>query len=220
MRIVSGRQADVLVERLARRDSGISSLEPRVRRIIEGVRRGGDRSLRRYAERWDGLAPQQSLRVSDEEMAAAWRTIPPVLRKSLRQAAQNIRRFLRVAKTQKLDADSGRNFGGANSATSGVCGMLCAGRTLSSGFKLADDRDSGSGRGGAEHSRGVTQTVGGNAGCSRDAGRARVLSRGRRAGRRGIGVWERQYSAGRQNCGAGERLCDGSEEAGLIRLWN
>ena len=93
MRIVSGRQADVLVERLARRDSGISSLEPRVRRIIEGVRRGGDRSLRRYAERWDGLAPKQSLRVSDEEMAAAWRTIPPVLRKSLRQAAQNIRHF-------------------------------------------------------------------------------------------------------------------------------
>jgi histidinol dehydrogenase len=93
MRIVSGGQADMLVERLARRGSGVSRVEPRVRRIIEGVRRGGDRSLRRYAERWDGLAPKQSLRVSDEEMAAAWRTIPPVLRKSSRQAAQNIRRF-------------------------------------------------------------------------------------------------------------------------------
>lgn len=93
MRIVSGREAAAMVERLARRGSGVSGLEPRVRRIIEGVRRGGDRALRRYAERWDGLAPKQSLRVSDEEMAAAWRTIPPVLRKSLRQAAQNIRRF-------------------------------------------------------------------------------------------------------------------------------
>jgi len=93
MRIVSGRRADAMVERLAGRGSDFSRLEPRVRRIIEGVRRGGDRSLRRYAERWDGLAAKQPLRVSDEEMAAALRTIPPVLRKSLRQAAQNIRRF-------------------------------------------------------------------------------------------------------------------------------
>ena len=93
MRIVSGRQAEILVERLARRDFGVSRLEPRVRRIIEDVRRGGDRALRRYAERWDGLAAKQSLRVSQEEMATAWRTIPPVLRNSLRQAAQNIRRF-------------------------------------------------------------------------------------------------------------------------------
>jgi histidinol dehydrogenase len=64
-----------------------------VRRIIDGVRRGGERSLRRYAERWDGLAAKQSLRVSEEEMAMALRTLAPPLRKSLRQAAQNIRRF-------------------------------------------------------------------------------------------------------------------------------
>ena len=93
MRIVSGREAGAMVERLAARGSDISRLEPRVRRIIEDVRRCGDRSVRGYAERWDGLAPKQSLRVSQEEMAAAWRTIPRVLRKSLRQAAQNIRRF-------------------------------------------------------------------------------------------------------------------------------
>ena len=93
MRLVSGREADAMVERLTVRGTRPSALEPRVRRIIDGVRRGGDRSLRRYAERWDGLAAKQSLRVPQEEMAAAWRTIPPVLRKSLRQAAQNIRRF-------------------------------------------------------------------------------------------------------------------------------
>ncbi len=101
MRIVSGREAAAMVERLARRASGVSRVEPRVRRIIEGVRRGGDRSLRGYTERWDGLAPKQSLRVSDEEMVAAWRTIPPVLRKSLRQAAQNIRRFCERQKPKK-----------------------------------------------------------------------------------------------------------------------
>jgi histidinol dehydrogenase len=93
MRIVSGREADAMVKRLTVRGTRLSGLEPRVRRIIEGVRRGGDRSLRRYAERWDGLAARQSLRVSDEELEAASRTLAPQLRRSLRQAAQNIRRF-------------------------------------------------------------------------------------------------------------------------------
>ena len=82
-----------MVKRLTVRGTRLSGLEPRVRRIIEGVRRGGDRSLRRYAERWDGLAAKQPLRVSDEELEAASRTLAPQLRRSLRQAAQNIRRF-------------------------------------------------------------------------------------------------------------------------------
>ncbi len=93
MRIVSGRGADVLVERLAERGSRLSGLEPQVRRIVDSVRRGGDRSLRRYAARWDGLAAKQSLRVPEEQMAAAWSTVPRPLRKALRQAAHNIRRF-------------------------------------------------------------------------------------------------------------------------------
>jgi histidinol dehydrogenase len=93
MRIVSGRGADALVERLAARGSRLSGLEPQVRKIIDSVRRGGDPSLRRYAERWDGLSAKQSLRVSEQEMKAAWGTVPAELRKALCQAAQNIRRF-------------------------------------------------------------------------------------------------------------------------------
>jgi len=93
MRIVSGREAGAMVERLAARSARLSGLEPRVRRIIDDVRHGGERSLRKYAQRLDGLGPKQSLRVSEEEMAAAWQMLPTRLRKSLRQAAQNIRRF-------------------------------------------------------------------------------------------------------------------------------
>jgi histidinol dehydrogenase len=93
MRIVSGRTAGRLVERLAVRGGQFSELEPRVRRIIESVRRGGDRSLRRFAKRWDGLAKKQSIRVSEDEMAAALRTLAPELQRSLRQAAQRIRQF-------------------------------------------------------------------------------------------------------------------------------
>jgi histidinol dehydrogenase len=93
MRIVSGREAAAMVEHLASRGAQFKGLEPKVQRIINGVRRNGERSLRRYAERWDGLDPKQSPRVSEEEMAEAWRAINLDLRKSLRLAAQNIRRF-------------------------------------------------------------------------------------------------------------------------------
>lgn len=93
MRIVSGRAAAATVKRLAARGLQFAGLEPRVRRIVNDVRRDGDRSLRRHAERWDGLAPKQSLHVSETEMATAWESLEPQLRKSLRRAAQNIRRF-------------------------------------------------------------------------------------------------------------------------------
>jgi histidinol dehydrogenase len=91
--ILSGRDAATAVERLAARGTQLSALEPRVRSIINNVRRDGDRALRRYAERWDGLPTNQSLRVSETEMKTAWKQIPSALRKSLRHAAANIRRF-------------------------------------------------------------------------------------------------------------------------------
>jgi histidinol dehydrogenase len=93
MRLLSGRVAASAVERLAGRGANPSVVEPRVRRIVDDVRRGGDRSLRRYAERWDGLEAGQSLRLTDAELEAADRFLTPQLRRSLRQAASNIRRF-------------------------------------------------------------------------------------------------------------------------------
>ena len=93
MRIVSGREAATMVEKLAARGADFSAIEPRVRRIVNDVRRGRDRALRRYAEKWDGLSPRQSLRVARQEMAAAWKSLPPQLRTALGEAAKNIRRF-------------------------------------------------------------------------------------------------------------------------------
>ena len=93
MRLLSGRAAASAVERLAARGANPCALEPRVRRIIRDVRRAGDRFLRQYAERWDGLEASQSLRVSDAELEAAERFLTPQLRKSLRLAASNIRHF-------------------------------------------------------------------------------------------------------------------------------
>ncbi len=93
IRIVSGKQAEALVNRLAARSVEWSALEPRVRRIVNDVRRTGDRALRRYSEKWDGLAAKQAIQISRDEMNAAWESLAPPLRKSLREAAKNIRRF-------------------------------------------------------------------------------------------------------------------------------
>jgi histidinol dehydrogenase len=93
MRLLSGRAAASAVERIAARGAKPSALETRVRRIVDEVRRRGDRALRRYAERWDGLEAVQSLRVTDAELEAAERFLTPQLRRSLRQATSNIRRF-------------------------------------------------------------------------------------------------------------------------------
>ena len=93
MRIVSGRAAVAAVERLAERGTEFGELEPQVRKIVENVRRDGDRALRRYAEDWDGLGAKKSLRVSSRELSSAWKSLAPSLRKSLREAAKNIRTF-------------------------------------------------------------------------------------------------------------------------------
>jgi histidinol dehydrogenase len=93
MRILSGRAAQKEVDRLASRGSQWSALEPRVRRIVNDVRQHGDNSLRKYGQRWDGLARGQSLQVSDAELAQALASLSPELKRSLRQAASNIRQF-------------------------------------------------------------------------------------------------------------------------------
>jgi histidinol dehydrogenase len=93
MRILSGRAAAARVRKLAGRSSQFAKVERAVRHIIADVQRRGDHALRKYAERWDGLRPGVSLRVSEEEMQAAWKSASPELKASLRAAAANIRHF-------------------------------------------------------------------------------------------------------------------------------
>ena len=89
-------QAETTLRQIEERSGAATGrLEPAVKRILADIRRKGDDALRRYAERLDGLAPSADLRVTQEEMAAAWDQTPKELRKSLQAAAANIRRFAR-----------------------------------------------------------------------------------------------------------------------------
>src|SRR6202453_65692 len=66
---------------------------PVVQRIVGDVRMGGDKVLRRYAAKLDGLKPQQPLEISHSEMEQAWEATPKPLQAALETAAGNIRRF-------------------------------------------------------------------------------------------------------------------------------
>ena len=98
MRIVAGRDATGMVATLAARGKQFGRVERQAKRIVDAVRRGGDRALRRYAERWDGLKEKEPLRVSAREMAESWKSLAPELRSSLRAAAANIRQFCKWQK--------------------------------------------------------------------------------------------------------------------------
>src|SRR5215831_428264 len=93
IRMLSGRQAETFVRKLAQRGAvSLGRVEGRVRRIVDDVRRTGDRALRRFAEKWDGLAPRQPLCVSDRELESAWAAVSPEFKQALIIAAGNIRR--------------------------------------------------------------------------------------------------------------------------------
>ncbi|HLH09511.1 MAG TPA: histidinol dehydrogenase [Terriglobales bacterium] len=103
MRIVRGRSIAHEVAKLANRRLLFSAdTERAVARIINDVCKNGDTALRRYAKKWDGLAPKQSLRVSENELKSALASIPSNLRHALETAAHNIRKFAEWQKPQEF----------------------------------------------------------------------------------------------------------------------
>ena len=81
------------MRKLAARRADLRVVEPAVRKIVEDVRNNGERALRKYAAKWDGLKPGQPLRVRDAELKAAWKNAMPEFREALQIAARNIRQF-------------------------------------------------------------------------------------------------------------------------------
>lgn len=93
MQILSGSEAEQRVKTLASRSARFDEVEPQVRKIIEDVRKHGDKALRQYAARWDGLTADSALRVPESELRAAWKSAAKSLRAALKEAAANIRQF-------------------------------------------------------------------------------------------------------------------------------
>jgi hypothetical protein len=92
-----GRGARQTAEMLAaleqRGGAALDAVLPVVKRIVSDVRKKGDRALLRYAAQFDGLKDAASLRITPDEMAAAWEAVDPALREALSTAAEQIRAF-------------------------------------------------------------------------------------------------------------------------------
>ena len=88
------RQAEETLLALEQRGgAALDAVLPAVRRIVADVRKRGDRALLRYAAQFDGLAGEADLRVTQEEMAAAWEAVDPAMQQALSTAAEQIRAF-------------------------------------------------------------------------------------------------------------------------------
>src|SRR5258708_14260819 len=102
MRILSARQAEACVRRLERRGApGLARVEKPVRRIVGDVRKNGDRALRRYAEKLDGLKPRAPLAVPISAMKPAWESVTEDFRSAVREAVANIRPYCEWQKPQE-----------------------------------------------------------------------------------------------------------------------
>jgi histidinol dehydrogenase len=102
LRILEGAKKDRFVRGLEQRGaSDLVEVEPAVRRIVSNVRRNGDRALRRYAARWDGLGKGEPVRVPETDLFEAWQRTPSELREAITQAADNIRRYSEWQKPQE-----------------------------------------------------------------------------------------------------------------------
>jgi len=94
VRTLRGRKAEAFVRKLEQRGSaGLARVEKTVARIVADVRKNGDKALRRYAEKFDGLKARQPLRVTDAELEQAWNAVSENFKQALQVAAGNIRQY-------------------------------------------------------------------------------------------------------------------------------
>src|SRR6185437_6838517 len=88
------QKAAALLNQLEQRGgTALDAVLPAVRRIVADVRRGGDRALLRYAGQFDALSGPDTLRITPQEMASAWKALTPGLRDALSTATSQIRNF-------------------------------------------------------------------------------------------------------------------------------
>ena len=85
-------QSDQVGRLLARKAARLGAAEAVVRPILEAVRKRGDRALVEYARRFDSL-DRQSVRVSEKDLHAAAKKLPPEFRSAVELASENIRAY-------------------------------------------------------------------------------------------------------------------------------
>jgi histidinol dehydrogenase len=92
IRIADNKQVSKI---LSRRSARMDQAEKAVRPILEAVRKRGDAAIRDYTKKLDG-SDRREVRVSEQELEAAWKRLPPEFRAAVKKATENIRSFARL----------------------------------------------------------------------------------------------------------------------------
>jgi histidinol dehydrogenase len=101
MKLINGKRNRAALERLANRGAlDLARAEKTAAKIVKDVRKRGDSTLLRYARKFDGFEGK-NLRVSQEQIDAAWQQVTPDFRHALETAATNIRRFCEWQRPQE-----------------------------------------------------------------------------------------------------------------------
>ena len=85
--------------------AGLDRVERQARRIVDDVRRGGDRALLVARAHFDGVPRKQPLRIAAGELHRAWEETSPELHAALKLAARNIMEFANRQLPQEWDAE-------------------------------------------------------------------------------------------------------------------
>src|SRR5690242_17750409 len=92
IKIIQSKNRQILNRLLRTREVRLEKAEPVARRIVEDVRRNGDRALMRYASQFDKTdLAKEGFTVSRREIREAYRIVPREFVRAMRQAEKNIR---------------------------------------------------------------------------------------------------------------------------------
>ena len=197
----------------------LAEVEPAVRRIVNDVRRNGDRALRRYAERWDGLGKDESLRVPEADLHEAWQRTPPELQDAITQAADNIRRYCEWQKPEEWRREIQPGVCvGQLVRPSGIGRVLRSRRPLSVAFHFADDGDSGAGCGRAQIRVVSPRPAQATLAAAAFLGVREFYRVGGAQAIAALGLWDEEHPAREQDCRSRQPVRDCSQEAGGVRL--
>jgi histidinol dehydrogenase len=83
----------------------LDRVERQVRRIVEDVRRGGDRALLATRAHFDGVPRKEPLRIAPGDLHRAWQETSPELHAALKLAARNITEFAKRQLPQEWDTE-------------------------------------------------------------------------------------------------------------------
>jgi histidinol dehydrogenase len=100
------RKVDRLLQSLEQRGTvNLDRVERQVRRIVDDVRRGGDRALLAARAHFDGVPRREPLRIPPGELHRAWQQTSPELHAALKLAARNITEFAKRQLPQEWDIE-------------------------------------------------------------------------------------------------------------------